>query len=272
MSASPRDAALHTAATLLRPVASFMLKCGLTWREFAGLAKTAFVAAATEDYGINGRPTNMSRVALLCGLARKEVRRQRELLDEAPVAAPQEKTTDATRLLSAWHQDAEYRRPDGQPAVLTHEQFNQLCREYCAEIPASTLLKELLRVGAVIEINAGHLEARRRYYMPTNTDSQWMMTAGHYLADLASAISHNIDLDNSMQSRFLGRASESRIPIAAADEFRQFLEVEGEAFLERVDAWLAERHCPNDAEAAERLVRLGVGVFQIQDIVISKSD
>jgi len=272
MSTSPREAALHAAATLLRPVASFMLKCGLTWREFAGLAKTAFVAAATDEYGISGRPTNISRVALLCGLARKEVRRQRDLLDAASLSAPEEKTTDATRVLSAWYQDAAYRMPDGRPAILSRDQFNDLCRDYSTEVPASTLLKELLRVGAVAETTDSCLEVRRRYYMPANTDSQWMMTAGHYLADLAGAISHNIDLDNGVQSRFLGRASETRVPVAAADEFRQFLETEGQAFLERVDAWLAERQCPVDEPAVGETVRLGVGVFQIHEIAVSKTE
>ena len=272
MSTPARQAALQTAATLLRPVASFMLKCGLTWREFSGLAKTAFVAAATDEYGINGRPTNIARVALLCGLARKEVRRQRDLLDEAPVAAPQEKATDATRLLSAWYQDDAYRMPDGRPAILTRDLFNDLCRDYATEVPASTLLKELLRVGAVAETADSCLEVRRRYYMPANTDSQWMMTAGHYVADLASAISHNIDLDNGVKSRFLGRASETRMPAAAAGEFRQFLETEGQAFLERIDTWLAERHCPVEEQVVGETVRLGVGVFQIQDITVSKTD
>lgn len=162
--------------------------------------------------------------------------------------------------------------PDGLPAILSRTQFNDLCRDYSTEVPASTLLKEMLRVGAVAETTNSYLEVRQRYYMPANTDSQWMMTAGHYLADLADAISHNIDLDNGAQSRFLGRATETRISVAAADEFRQFLEAEGQAFLERVDAWLAERQCPIDQPAMGETVRLGVGVFQIQEIAVSKTE
>lgn len=265
MSVASRTEALHTAAVLLRPVASFLLKCGLTWREFAALGKTAFVAAATEEYGIAGRPTNVSRVALLCGLARKEVRRQRDLLAEPQVAAPEEKTTDATRVLSGWHQDDTYLKKDGSPATLTEDEFNKLCRDYCGEAAATTILKELIRVGAVARLDDGDLAVRQRYYMPTNTDSQWMMTAGHYIADLATSISYNSDLDNNEQSRFLGRAAETQVPVGAADEFREFLEEEGQAFLERVDAWLAGHQCSGDEATADATVRMGVGVFQIQD-------
>lgn len=262
---SPREAALHTAATFLRPLASFMLKCGLTWREFSALGKKAFVEAATHDYGINGRPTNISRVALLCGLARKDVKRQRDLIAENAIATPEEKTTDATRVLSAWHQDSAYLTEDGVPAVLTRNEFNALCGDYCSEIAASTILKELLRVGAIVQPDDDHLQVQRRYYMPVNNDAQWMMTAGHYVADIATTISHNIDLDNSERSRFLGRATETLIPIDNVDEFRAFLEEEGQVFLERVDDWLADRNrVSGDGDAAAK-VRLGVGVFQIQN-------
>ena len=48
---------------LLKPVVSFLLKCGLTWREFAAIAKSVFVEVASREYGLRGRPTNISRVA-----------------------------------------------------------------------------------------------------------------------------------------------------------------------------------------------------------------
>ena len=271
MSKATRAAALSTAATVLRPLASFMLKCGLTWREFAALAKTAFVAAATDEYGIGGRPTNVSRVALLCGLSRKEVRRQRDILEESQVAAPQEKTTDATRVLSAWHQDRAYIDANSRPERLSPQQFNDLCSRYCGEVPASVMLKELVRVGAVDKVGGHQLQVRRRYYMPTNTDPEWMVTAGHYVADMTNSIGHNIDLDNCERSRFLGRATEIRMPVSVAGEFREFLEEEGQSFLEKVDAWLAEHQLPAQDKVAVETVRLGAGVFQIQEVATRNS-
>jgi hypothetical protein len=62
----------------LRPIARFLMKSGIGYREFAEISKSAFVDVATSDYGLRGRPTNISRVAVMTGLTRKEVKRLRE--------------------------------------------------------------------------------------------------------------------------------------------------------------------------------------------------
>jgi hypothetical protein len=61
---------------------------------------------------------------------------------------------------------------------------------------------------------------------------------------------------------------------AALPAFREFLEAEGQAFLERVDAWLTAHELPRAADEpagqgagatdAGRAVRLGAGIFAIQ--------
>ena len=66
---------------LLRPVVRLLLKSGITWKEFAEVAKSVFVEVATREFGIRGRPTNTSRVAILTGINRHDVAKQRELLE-----------------------------------------------------------------------------------------------------------------------------------------------------------------------------------------------
>jgi len=251
---------------MLRPVVSFLLKCGLTFREFADLSKSVFVEAATAEYGIRGRPTNVSRVALLTGISRKEVSRQRALLAAAP-APPANKTTDATRLLSGWHQDADFATTDGQPLPLRFEDsggrsFSELCHRYAPDIPASTMLKELKRVGAVEEAADQQLHARLRYYMPTKFDPQWVLNAGSVFADLGANINYNLAAEDA-PSRFLGRATDNRIPAEALPLFRAYMEERGQSFLEDIDSWLAEHRAATDSEALT--VRLGAGAFLIQD-------
>jgi hypothetical protein len=271
-----RAAALAACRTLLGPVASLLLKCGLTWREFAEVSKTVFVDVASREYGIRGRPTNASRVAILTGIDRKEVARQRALLDAEAPAEPG-KTTDATRVLSGWHQDPAFLAADGQPRVLADEgpgpSFDDLCRAHGGDIPASALRKELVRVGAVVETAEG-LRAVRRFYMPVRLDPQWLANAGTTLRDLGASISHNLSAEPPVPTRFVGRATSTRIDPAALPAFREFLEAEGQAFLERVDAWLTAHELPRAASdsssdgtvatGAGRPLRLGVGLFAIQ--------
>ena len=52
---------------VMRPIARALLRVGVGYREFSEIAKTAFVETATKEYGLRGRPTNISRVAVMTG-------------------------------------------------------------------------------------------------------------------------------------------------------------------------------------------------------------
>jgi hypothetical protein len=87
------------------------------------------------------------------------------------------------------------------------------------------------------------------------------------LADVASTYVHNITRSGRTAARFERAAKNERIPIELAPQFRAFLEREGQAFLERIDAWLAEHEAgaTHATEAGTKTTRLGAGVYQIQD-------
>jgi len=252
---------------LLRPVVGLLLRCGLTWREFAELSRTVFVEVASRDYGIRGRPTNVSRIAILTGIGRREVGRIRAAMAASDPPLPNQ-TTDATRLLSGWHQDAAFIDSDGQPLVLPVSgdgvSFEALARRHAPDVPPSAMLKELQRVEAVERLADGRVRVLRRYYQPSPLDPQWILNAGSVLADLGTNLNHNLAARGDQPTRFMGRATETRVALAAVPEFRAFLEAEGQQFLERVDAWLA-RHRIEGPGARERgTTRLGVGLFMIQ--------
>jgi hypothetical protein len=258
-----RAALVQGSRALMAPLASLMLKCGMTWREFAEIARTVFVQVASREYGLRGRPTNVARVAILTGIGRREVSRIRQSIPEAAPPIPN-RTTDATRLLSGWHQDPEFVEAEGRPRDLAASGaggFEALARRHAPDVPAVTMLKELKRVGAVEELPDGRLRARRRYYQPTRLDPQWLLNAGSVVADLGANINHNLAPRAGEPPWVLGRATDDSIDPAAAPEFREFVEREGQAFLERVDGWLA-RHRARDGATG---IRLGAGLFMIRN-------
>ena len=89
----------------LKPVIYILIRCGVTWRDFSEAAKTTFVEVATKQFGKRGRPTNVSRTAVLTGLARRDVRKQREKLEGSPESLTGY-VTKASLVLTAWHLDA----------------------------------------------------------------------------------------------------------------------------------------------------------------------
>lgn len=252
---------------LLRPIARIMLRGGMTWREFADISKSVFVQVATSDYGIGGRPTNVSRTSILTGLTRREVKRQRELLTDQLDESLTRKTNNATRVLARWHQDPDFSDGQGNARELEYEEgnnsFTELLRRYAGDIPPKAMLKELLTTGAVEEVAGGRLRAVHRYYMPAATDTEALRRAGEVLEDAGRTVNHNLGRGQDEPSRFEGRATALQVPRSAIPELQALLEDKGEELLYMVDDWLAEQERQAGKEETDT-VRLGIGLYFIQ--------
>jgi hypothetical protein len=251
----------------LRPVARWLLSSGVTWKEFADLSREVFVDTATEEFGLRGRPTNVSRVALLTGLARRDVRRVRAESEARVADDSDEPLNHATRVLSGWHLDADYLEQDGRPRVLQASgpapSFESLLKRYAGDIPTTALVKELLRSGSIEKLPGGQYRAVRRYYMPRLLDGRAVERSGSVLADLAATLEHNLSRGDRQPSRFEGRAQNRHVDPRHLPAFRAFVEREAQGFLERVDDWLSI-HETQAADGAQAL-RLGVGVYAIHE-------
>lgn len=257
----------------LRPIARWLLRSGLTWKEFADLSREVFVETATAEFGLRGRPTNVSRVALLTGLARRDVRRIQTDACDRRAAAAEESLNHATRVLSGWHLDADFLDPDGRPSILPATgptpSFEVLLKRYAGDIPTTALVKELRKSGSIEELSDGRYRALRRYYMPLPMDGRAVERAGSVLADLATTIEHNLSRAEREPARFEGRAQNRSIDPRHLPAFRAFVEREAQGLLERVDDWLANHEAETSSEAAN--LRLGVGVYAIHGTTTGES-
>jgi hypothetical protein len=259
-----RRAALSALAVLMRPIARLLLRCGITWKEAAEVFKVVLVDVATQDYGKRGRPTNASRVAILTGLSRRDVKRARDRAaagDEA--LEPLAKINLASRVLSGWFQDPDFATEAGKPRLLepTGERgFEGLTKRYAPDVPSTAMLKELQAAGAVTSTPAGRLRAQMRYYSPAAPDEDAVLRSGSVLADLGATVADNL-FGEIPRTRFEGRATNARIPRSARHKFREYIETRGMELLEDVDRWLTGQ----EAGPEEKTVRIGIGVYQIQD-------
>jgi hypothetical protein len=271
MANATHDEVIAATRMWLRPVIQILLRSGIAWREFAELSRTTYVEVASNHFGRRGRPTNVSRTAALTGLTRRDVRKQREILENG-AAAPAPFVTKASLVLSAWHLLPEYRGRAGRPMLLEFEgerrSFMSLVQR-CggSDVPTTTLLKELVSAGAVRVRADGRLEATDRNYIPHAMDGQMVRLWGSVLADVATTHVHNLSRTSKESPRFERAAVNDEIDAAAVPEFKRFLEEEGQAFLERVDAWLTAHQVSNSKRATKSPpVRLGAGVYHVQDL------
>jgi hypothetical protein len=269
MDSNPKAGVVRACRLLLRPIVRLLLRSGVPWRDFAELSKSAYVEVATEEFGIRGRPTNASRVAILSGLSRREVARQRQIMPRDASDAGASFLNPAQRILTGWFQDPDYLLANGQPRELPLEggapSFAHLCQRYAGDIPATALLKELRKVNAIGAGNADHLRVLQRVYFPAQFDATKALRGGNVLQDIGDTVVHDLLCPPSEPLRFERRAENDRIDARHLPEFRALLEREGQSFLERIDAWLSQHEAPDTLGApGQRQLRLGVGVYHIQ--------
>jgi len=106
----------------------------------------------------------------------------------------------------------------------------------------------------------------QRNYIPHAMDEQLIRLWGTVIEDVAGTYVHNLTRADKATRRFERSAVNGRIPATAIAEFTRLLHREGQAFLERMDRWLtAQEHAQSPTTGRIERVRLGVGLYHIQD-------
>jgi hypothetical protein len=183
---------------VLRPIARILLRFGIGFREFSEIAKTAFVDVASSDYGLRGRPTNISRVAVMTGLTRKEVRRLRNKIDigEPTVNV---KSTPLSEVLHRWYSEDEFLDSRGHPAILPFDgeraSFARLVKRFGGDIPPGAMRTELKRVGAIEVASSGKLKLVKRSVRPEGIHDRLIVALVHGVYPLVSNVAHNSNPD-----------------------------------------------------------------------------
>jgi uncharacterized protein DUF6502 len=141
-----QSAVLRALARILRPVARLLIASGVPFQAASESLKRAYVEAAHRHFGDETRTD--SRLSLLTGINRKEVRRL-----TTPVAdewGPESVTSFASAVHTAWTLREEWRDPDGRPRLLPKRgegSFDALVKGVTRDMRPASVLAELVRLG-----------------------------------------------------------------------------------------------------------------------------
>lgn len=137
---------------VLRPFVKIMLANDLGYTFAIDLLKTIFVEVAERDFSINGKKQTDTRISLISGVHRKDVRRLREYLPDVHEVVPENISLGA-QLIATWNSDARYLDEAGKPkplprlAVSDGDSFESLVRSISTDIHPRAVLDEWLRLG-----------------------------------------------------------------------------------------------------------------------------
>jgi len=252
---------------LLRPLVRILLRNGMSYGTFSDLAKWIYVDVATKEFVIEGKKQSTSRVAVLTGLSRKEVKRTQGI-KRPDDSAQDEKYNRAARIIAAWRREPEFQDADGEPSVLSisgpWSTFSDIVRRFSGDMPVRAVLDELLRIGAVEQLDNGNIALVKKAYIPENSEAEKINILGTDVRHLIGTIDNNLNLV-STEARFQRKVSYDNLPKEALPAFKKLSFKKAQKLLEQLDGWLAENDRdvnPAVKGTGRHLAGLGIYYFE----------
>jgi len=250
----------------MRPLVRILVRNGVSYGEFAELLKTIFVDAAQDVLQLADSRQSVARLAITTGLSRPEVAR---LLEQTPAEAEAlvGRLSRVGRLLTGWHQDAEFTGPYGIPYEVAFDgppgrrSFCELVRRYTGDVPALEMLDELKRIGVVLDLGNGYHRVLARTYIPNAADPAKFHAMSVAFTDLAKTLDQNLrpDEDHKIFERRVW--APGGVTSADALEFDAIVKDRGQQLLESLDDWITDRETKASKLVEDPKVRLGVAMY-----------
>ncbi len=131
---------------ILRPLVRAMIARGLTYPQLTEMLKELYIAEAVRHFGIEGKRMTDSRVSLLTGLQRRDIRAHRD----APADDWPKSMGPIPRVIALWTSDARFAEdagPKALPRAGEPPTFESLMAEIGRDVHPRTILDEMVRLG-----------------------------------------------------------------------------------------------------------------------------
>ena len=194
---APSGPVVSALQRILRPFVRFLLTQGITFTYLIDLLKAAYVSVAADEFGLDGKKQTDSRISLLTGVHRKDVKRlahETTAGSEAPA-----NVSLGAQLVARWVSRPEFIDQNGQPVPLPRlasdgglRSFEALVASVSKDIRSRVVLDEWLR------LRVARIDAQDRVclnvaaFIPENGFTEKLFFFGQNLHDHMAAAVHNL--------------------------------------------------------------------------------
>ncbi len=199
---------------LLRPLVHLLLSRQITFPMLSGWLKEIYVEVARDEFAIEGKRLTDSRVHLLTGIHRKDVKRLREQPEDAETEERPKSLTLGAQIVARWTDVAEFQDEAGKPRPLPRRptpveaSFEDLVASVSRDIRPRSVLDEWLRLGVASLDDSDHVVLNGDAFIPSKSFEEKAYSLGHTLHDHIAAGAHNLrDGDPPMMERSVFYAS-----------------------------------------------------------------
>ena len=184
---------------VLRPLARLMIDHGLQMPSLVELLKKALVDEAARTYGLVDKGSSDTRISLLTGVHRKDVRRLRAAPLEAVSHTPM--VPLAASVVARWISEPRFLNADqsARPLARTpgrglpgEPDFTTLVAEVSRDVGARAVLDELVRLGVVEGRDDGFVALKTHGFVPRVGQGESFHFLAANVAEHLSAAVHNL--------------------------------------------------------------------------------
>lgn len=215
---------------MLRPLVRLQIRAGLTFPLLADLLRALYVEVARDDLLSDERSRTDSRISLMTGIHRKELRRQRKVGPELEPLA----VTVNSQVLALWLGSADYTDRDGRPRPLPRNgaapSFDSLVGLITRDVRPRAVLDDWLAQGMVTLDAEGTVTLRAEAYLPKEGSQGQLYYFARNLHDHVAAAAANIEargappfLDRSVHYDRLGIEAAAALEALAREAAQRLL-------------------------------------------------
>ena len=191
-------ALLRAVRKLLRPLISLLVARGITYPTLIQVLKSLYVEVADKDFALDNKRQTDSRINLLTGVHRKDVKRLRQELGDEDSLVPATVSLGA-QLVARWIGLDKYLDKDGQPLPLPRQavgdnalSFEELVASVNKDIRPRVVLDEWLNLGIVRLDEQNRVCLNTDAFVPEQGFDELAYYFGRNLHDHIAAAANNI--------------------------------------------------------------------------------
>jgi hypothetical protein len=259
--------AIDALVDVLIPLSRSLIRGEMGAGELVRAAKLSFVRAALSEVVPVGERPNISRLAVVTGLTRKEVSALLGKQPKAKRAGSKRPAMEqrAFRVLRGWRVDSRFQSAHGKPTRLPirgkRGSFAHLVRIYAGDVTPISVLKELERMQLVSRTREGKLQIRSERMRGRLRASDQLTELARLFSDFANAVSPSPTSTDSPV--FFGFKESSVASEESASLFHRTFARRAATILESMEQWVKRQS--GATRGRSKAIRVGLGVYLVND-------
>lgn len=252
---------LKAVSWLCKPLIRLLIANGITFPQFRELLKGIYVDVAGQDLLYGGNDVSDSRLFILTGVHRKDIKRLRQMSSDKNLQNFQTASLGGM-IVARWLGMTEFLDDKGEPRCLLRNTesnlagFEQLVTGVSKDIRPRAILDEWLHSGIVSINEKNEICLNQKAFVPTTNFSEQTFYLARNVHDHLAACLHNMQSGNSpMLERSVYYSS---LTPESVQQLRDIAQQEGVALLQKLnhEALLLQQK-DEDKENANQRMRFG---------------